>query len=456
MDKPLINFLRLEKEKGLYKFKIGPIVLWNIFRVGYRYRFVSDVTGVEQRTNMRVGKRKWSQTLKYNIYSLCRLTKFILARKSIENVIIPFGRLQKQDGVFFDKFTDPVISASELKNRCIIFQPPILEDYHNRIRHEELFFPLDILHTVSRLFYPFYFLKHWLSGNYKVINELSYAASQIVTMSEKEKYLLHRRYLNLVIMADICSLLFKYFRVKRLFGVARAGFKYETAAAHKCGIPVYEFQHGVTLGETEYYSGPRCDYIDPDYFLAFGSLWNGTQFGISPEKIINIGWAYKDEAKPTTQKVIPNSVLFISTPAITMEILKTASELSIANPGYEFYIRCHPLEKYSDEQLAIVDKYKNLHMADNSVDSRIALGEYEYVIGENSSVVYEALSMGKKVARICYNGIESTRLSETGNDGFYYLFAASDFLKFVCNNSNTASMEAYSDFKRDFLSSLPE
>ena len=265
---------------------------------------------------------------------------------------------------------------------------------------------------------------------------------------------MHFYYLTTMIQASIYKRVFRHLRVRRLFGVARLNFMSATIAAHKLGVTVYEFQHGVTHGDTEYYSGPQCPILDPDYFLAFGEMWNGNQFGIDPAKIINVGWAYKNDIATNGDKFIPDSVLFISSPEISLNILNTAKGLSVKFPQYRFYVRCHPYEKYTEEQMGVIDGSNNLFLDDNSVDSQNALCRYQYIIGEDSSVVYEALSLGKKVGRLCYNGINSTRFSDEQDDGFIYLFNDEDFIKLVKSSDKYVDNKAYSDFKLEIFNSL--
>lgn len=60
----------------------------------------------------------------------------------------------------------------------------------------------------------------------------------------------------------------------------------------------------------------------------------------------------------------------------------------------------------------------------------MALKRYLYVVGVNSSVLFEALSMGKIVARLNFNGFcpIPTHIEE---DGFYYVSCLVDFQKFI-------------------------
>ena len=70
------------------------------------------------------------------------------------------------------------------------------------------------------------------------------------------------------------------------------------------------------------------------------------------------------------------------------------------------------------------------------------------------NLVYEALSIGKPVGRLCYNGLNSTRFSNVADDGFVYLYKNEDFMKLVNSTTNCADNKAYSDFKTERFNNL--
>lgn len=231
----------------------------------------------------------------------------------------------------------------------------------------------------------------------------------------------------------------------------------QIVAAHSCGLIVAEFQHGVTMGLTILYSGHYDKVADPDYFLAFGEAWKGPQFAIPVEKIINIGWAFKDMFENTSSSVLPklNTCLVISSPDITAKLLGAILSLAAKYPHVNFHIRCHPQESYKNEERAKIESVPNIMIVDNTIDSSSAIKNYTYVIGENSSVLFEALSMEKLVGRLVLNGLNpiSTRVQ---NDGFYYIRSESDFETFLSmtKNDNSIAGNFYSKFNPTIIDSL--
>lgn len=102
-------------------------------------------------------------------------------------------------------------------------------------------------------------------------------------------------------------------------------------------LPVYEFQHGITNGETCLYSGYYNPDIDPDYFLTFGDACHKNVFGIPENKIINIGWAFKSYLKQQhlNTEFFPDTFLVISEPEISQKVIDIVIYFANHFPEYQ-------------------------------------------------------------------------------------------------------------------------
>ena len=457
MKTKLQEFLEIEKIDHFYDVSINDIAIWHYYRYYFRYRYVSTQTGTKTKSNTLSLSILLKNCTSNILKSIIDVTKLLVVGKTIDNIVYAFPRLQCRDGIYFDKITDPVIDSSSLSESVCIMQFSFRENYAKNRRNASKVCSIEVLYVLAYLLSPFYALFRLFSQDFNKINRVYIKAKRYIPLGWKDLVFFHVSYLSYQVLSFFFKLIFLRLKVKRVFGVDRKVFEMATKSAHQLGIPVYEFQHGVTFGDTALYSGPDCYQLDPDYFLSFGDIWNGNQFGISPDKIINIGWAYKDEVKQYIGGVIkPNAVLVVSSPEISYQILQIVKELAITYPDYLFEIRCHPMEKYTQEQNEIVKSIANLNLADTSVDSNIAIGQYEFVLGENSSVIFEALSLGKKVGRFCYNNIVSKKLGDIIDDGFYYLYSKEDFKEFVNNEICQTTGKAYSDFMPEVVNNLPK
>ncbi len=147
------------------------------------------------------------------------------------------------------------------------------------------------------------------------------------------------------------------------------------------------------------------------------------------------------------------TVLVISSPAITLQIIKTTIELANARPDYQFTLRLHPQEDLSIEQSEKIKLIKNINVDDKKVDSLVSILLHQYCIGENSSVLYEALDYGKQVGKIMYNGLFSERQKDKDLGNIFYLRSQSSFYEFIHQKSVNVQRQfgVYDDFKSDVL-----
>ena len=104
----------------------------------------------------------------------------------------------------------------------------------------------------------------------------------------------------------------------------------------------------------------------------------------------------------------------------------------------------------------MISGYANILDVSRPVNSNIAILSYDFIIGENSTVLYEALSIGKKVGRINFGGFVLRQYDPTQPDGFYYIHQEEDLKDFISTGSHTdnARKDIYSDFNVDLFNSF--
>ena len=366
------------------------------------------------------------------------------------SIVFPFNRLVNINGVLIDKFTDPGIIESKI-NECsyVIVDPPTYSGNYPRINRkntlsEENRTPLQ---QILKYFFKFYtpikygrIIKQ-LFSKVQISFELpdgfiSYYYSQVSEFLSKYYFYLFW---------------FKLLKPHRVFIVFREGYFPQIAVCKRMGIPVAEFQHGITLDDTVSFAGKYDRRIDPDYFLVFGEYWKGPQFGMPLDRIVNIGWAYSKYLQKT---IAPNAdkherrVLVISSPEISGAILDALKVLSETPGDYSLDIRLHPCESYNDDQKIKLQSILKARVVDNKTDSALVLPTYKYVVGENSSVIYEALSVGCKVGMLNLCGLKPAIDLPGIKENFFVINDANDFEQFLSEekSSSASKAEFYSDF----------
>jgi len=452
----LKEIINKENELDIYKYRVFAIPFWRIIRFKLRTRYLRIKTGFQYNTKKRSLSFK---LLLFNFFkSLFQYIVLFFKGKRYENIIFAFPRLQKVGDLYIDKFTDPIILNSKLKNSCLIFQRPLAGNHKENRINSEITIKTDFIEFTSKIIGMFLF----------PFTGLFYLSTLIkLYKCSKESFLLkHKHFLFFTLNLSYFSIsyyfhyfLFKKLKPKRVFLVDREIFFPIILACKRLKIIVYEIQHGVTHGETAVYSGKYDESIDPDYFLAFGEAWVGPQFGMPLDRIINIGWAYRDFIKGRYYNipVIENSILVISEPHITEKIISITKELALLHKNINFHIRLHPQESLKDNHKEMLYGFDNIFIQDNNVESTLAVMSFKFLLGENSSVLYEALSFGKKVGRINYGGLFPEFVESYSIDGFYFLNSPDDFNYFINNSINNeykVDNSFYSDFDKDKFNSL--
>lgn len=413
-----------EKELKLDSITIKGVPLWRIVRYYSRLHYLSIHAGyVATSSNQKVvGPRRIKLFSGYWKY---------LSQKEL-NVLFTFNRLVMYKGQYFDKLLDPVVEESFLKNaNYLIADSPYYTGNYSRMHKD---------HTVSneRRTLSMQILLH----SFKILSPLICKKSvSLVFNMAKEAFELPDSFIKkyyesvAVFLAEYYYYLF-WFRLlkpRRVLLVFRAGYFGQIAACKQLSIPVAEFQHGITLDRTVSYTGDYDCRIDPDYFLTFGSYWKSDSFGMTDERTICVGWAYSQLMSRILENCmkIDGTVLAISSPEISDMLLDAISQLSHWNPHIKIHIRLHPSERYNDSQNEKLNTIPNAEVVDNSNDSAAVLPLYNYVVGENSSVLYEALSLGCRVGLLNICGLRPPLEKPGIINSFYVINNPSDFDRFI-------------------------
>lgn len=440
----LNNIIDTEERLGLNEETVLGFPLWRIVRYHTRLHYITVKTGYETGApTTKVGKSKPKL-----------ISGFWKVKKRQEiSVFFPFNRLVFDNDLYLDKFVDPVIAESDIENQGFVIVDP--QNYvcgRKRVHYDH------VISNESRTVFQ-QVLKYW----FRVVTPWRFGKSiKRLFAKTKDAFLLPDSYIKMY-YKELSSFLARYYyyrfwfkriRPKRVFLVYREGYFPQIVACKKLGIPVAEFQHGITLDKTVSFAGNYDQRIDPDYFLVFGEFWKGPQFGMPLDRIICIGWAYSQYLKKhatSVEKKDETDVLVISSPEISDAILEALSVLSSFGGECHFHIRLHPCESYTAPQKEKLARIPNASVVDNKQDSAKVLPLYKYVLGENSSVIYEALSMGCKVGMLDLCGLRPPVDVPGISDSFYIIRNGQDFASFIENGDSNHEVKNgfYSDFDKE-------
>lgn len=439
-----------EGNLGLYNFTIlDNVPVWRLLRFKYCGKYMRTEHNIQYDTRKK--RIKITELLRTSILSFFQILKLLIAKKTKHNIVFAFPRLVKTKEVYFDRLTDPLIDFSDLKDDSIIFQRHLAGKHLKPRYNEDKIILNDSIEGIAMLFsfiiLPFTFLifRKSISGLYN-------KSKPHFNLTKKDYLYFNMKISSFYISYKIYKHLYRILKIKNIILVNRELSYPATYAAKKSNIKSFEIQHGITHNWTLLYSGTYSDRIDPDYFLTFGDQWIGKQMGMPLKKMKNIGWAYNTflQNHINNNQEKSNSILVISSAHISDNIFKACRHLAKNFQNTNFEIRLHPQEQWNDDMITEVEKTSNLSFQDNTTESSAALLKYDRIIGEKSSVLYEAKSLGKLVGKISFAG-----LSAEFAEGFITISNDEEFEKFINSSlQNNNQNSYYSDFNKKLFNSL--
>ena len=178
-----------------------------------------------------------------------------------------------------------------------------------------------------------------------------------------------------------------------------------TEAAHECGVPVVELQHGTVYPEhVSFNLGERDEVFSPDYLFSWGAHWNGQVRGYPTKRIVSAGYPYLDGFRERCRRIprrdgTPLRVVFISQGMIGPELSRIAVSLreAIGPERIEIVYKLHPNETKSWRAL-----YPELAASGIRVVGHDEMNIYQCLqradvtVGTNSTAMIEGFAWGVK------------------------------------------------------------
>ena len=456
-DELIKDICAKEIQSGCYSHTINGIAIYNYVKKFLRKQKCREYGFISDYKTKRVDKKTRTITI---IRSFCQLFSLLLFKKVIRNFIYAFPRVDKVNGIYLDKFTDPVIDNSIIKEQGYIIFEKGKNYTHLRPReHSNKVIYCDAIDFYSDIIAK-KTLRRFMKKNKAEFDGLWQSIDAAFPNVTYYKSITAHTILQSYISTKIYAFIFKRLSVVNLFAPGRGAFSNLIPAAKKAGVKVFEMQHGVTYGESVTYSGYRDPFFIPDFFLSFGENKPVDVYGISPEKIYNIGYAFIEYlnnciSASVEDKISDYDILVVSEPHITTTILSVISQLAEQNPSIKFHFRPHPEEYLTDEQIKTIGSISNIVIDDNKQNILIVLNRFNFVIGENSTVLYEALSMGKKVGKLFMEGLIPRFLSKEDENSFYIISNNEDFVSYLNSSKDIRlSKQIYSSFQSSIVNSL--
>lgn len=391
----------------------------------------------------------WLDKLRFLFISVIRFLRFIGRRRKYTNCFYSF-RLDKVGEYYIDKFFDPIIDNSSIKDDYII-----LEDYCSKSSlksrvHSRNVLPIYFINILallkSRIQYDFYYQYRCES-----FNELWKSVEYVFPGLEYNKNNILQSALLFFNRSRFYAILLKKMGVHNFWAPSRGHFMPFIPACRLSGVRVFEFQHGIVYTAGLNYPIVRNSFFTPDYFLEYGDNNPKGVYGIDETRMVNIGWALDEYVKKIdfNLKVSDKDVLILPEGDYSDEIVDFVANLAVTFPESHFYFRHHPLERLSTHSLNIIESFDNMSVQDNKINIAIVLKKFKYVVGVNSTVLYEALSYGRNVGKFYFNDCIPSYLKEEDKAFFSKIDSTESFAAFLSSKCDNCCRGIYSLYSRE-------
>lgn len=411
----LVNrFLRLEDDMELFGQLVGNVHFWERIRMDvFMSLYTNAISDGSQHIPSDPSSNLYGFTerLRFYMESVANLNRIPLFVGKHDLVFLGSQRrLLREDGMWWDIYTDPIIEELDL--------PSVSLEYAYHLSHRTP-------PKTGNLRYMDFFQTAAALGRILGLGQIQLSDESILKLQELTDEIQNRFDISVNIqrlvrktlarrnrMVPLYRILLKRIRPKVVTVVVSYGKEDFIEACKSMGIPVVELQHGVINEYHLGYSFPRPDsrkLTFPDYLLVFGDYWKEVHYPLDEDHVVSVGFPHIDiERKKYRTTPKKRQIVFISQPVIGNLISRFATDLSRMDDfEYEIIYKLHPLElEYAAK------KYRELYRSDIQVIDDLQTNLYhlfassEVQVGISSTALYEGLAFGLKTYLIDGPGVE--------------------------------------------------
>ncbi len=428
----VFSFLRtMEDDLKLFEWRIGGVQAWPIIRY-YFFQNIVRMAGALEASKQRIEKEPVNRKrlISAGWYLVSIANPFRLVWRLVRR-IMPFVPAEKTKVVFFPFYRRDASGVDAFSNET-------LRQFGDRaITIGVGEFDKTVPGLVNRAELAWFFAKafrrianRWIARKFSDADAATY---QAIFDAFKHRFGMEltgnwatyprfrlRRYLcaawgyNLLFRAENVSTVFVVAPLTQgLYGGAR-----------RAGARFVELQHGSVSAFHPMHNWPAGVDIDnvPDEYWAWGDNWvRGIHFAARTTPVIVGALNSFEDIRNASHTVVPGQVAVMSSPDNTARLFAATLACAIAHPDKTFVYKGHPRENLDAqiEQMANMPSVTNITFVEKTQGALTLIAESEWVIGVNSTTLFEAAGLGKKVAVVGISGWEIAQsLVEAGGAEF--------------------------------------
>jgi UDP-N-acetylglucosamine:LPS N-acetylglucosamine transferase len=415
------EFISFETENNLLDGSSDVSLLWEKMRFYIFTKILNqlEVTVPAHNPPVFKGKKTFFNKLKH----LTINNPFLSLRRPKYLIFSHPRRKEMKDGNYYDIYTDPICEQLPTKDYVVIERKYFgsnLEPVRTKnIKYLDVFEHIELVRNwIKRR------LEKYLSVNIKTEKfNLDADMERLQTEIQKRFNLVidfekvgRNHYYNSKINIKRYRAILSWFKPEVIILVVSYVFEDLILVAKEMKIPVVELQHGIIHKYHAGYSYPHNlkKRTFPDYMLTFGSIWREVaEMPIYENNVITFGFPFISkkvfEYRDVQKK---NQIIFLSQGNVGAQISQEAIRFSERDRKIKIIYKLHPGE-YSIWKERYPELYENhkKHII-TVIDSdqpelHKILAESKYVVGVNSTTIFEGLRFGCRAIILKIEGFQS-------------------------------------------------
>ncbi len=430
------KFFKMEEEFGLFDLEEMNFPLWDIIRYDIYYKYYWP----ENKVIQHLAPPKNAISYLKIFYDFVYTTLYFCLNWS-GNLILPCSRYKNSENKFFDKAAMNIINS--LDSKFILEMQSIYARYEYKSATSYL-----------ALFKSFNKQNIFVSdANY---NKIKDALVETFENLRIDKAFIDRILRDFVLDYKFYCLIFAIKpNFKRVYFVQNGLQKGLIAAAKQSKISVIELQHGSFERDHLGYSYPnfinhKSDILMPDTFCKLGDYW-GKGVNMPIKNVITTG---NDFFVLRDIEVKSDFILIISSRIHQLELLPLTKDLSLKYPLKKIIFKLHSNEfSTKNDCIAFFYGCNNVDVISNEYKIDDLIAQCEFVVAINSTVVYEALTLNKKVYIYRKVNYESL-MSLDNNHNICFIDNADQIVDNILYTVNSYDFEFFAKFQKSKLVNL--
>nr|WP_321268050.1 hypothetical protein [uncultured Sulfurimonas sp.] len=404
------KIFEIEEECNLFEQKIQDVYFWKLVRFELYRTLLEGLDLVQiaytKEFNSVINKVKVLYQKIKNTY----LNGMISRKTNIDILIIESPRKVQVNNDYIDIYTHYKIKDIENDNTSyeIVDSPYLGKHYHKSSNNRSYFESVTFMYLYKKMFKPVQFKENEKKLLYRIEEKIKKIFSIELNLEE----IVRKKLNTFKLKRDLYAKMLEKRSVKQVYLTCSYGKESLIAACNDIGVQCIELQHGVMNRYHLGYSFPNNKEIQyfPDRLEIFGKYWKDiTPIPLKSNQIVVTGYQYLNENIKKYEKRDKNNILFLSQDTSGKKLSHLAYDFAKQNDEYKIIYKLHPIEfeKWKVEYpllLKLKNEY-NVEIIEDEINLYTLMNQASYVIGVNSTAIYESILFDCKIILIDLPGM---------------------------------------------------